>query len=260
MKISTINLVYFSATYSTRNIMRIIGRRINGYVSEYDITKENPQIELKCKEEDLLLIGVPVYAGRIPPIAKEALNKLKGNNTPAIIVCVYGNRDYDDALLELKNEMESRGFKIVSAAAFIAQHSIFPMVGKDRPDNRDILKIKAFADRTADLLRFSTDIISLPEIDVPGNFPYKEPGKIPVKPKGNKKCDKCGICVKLCPVQAIPAEYPNKTEKKTCISCGRCVVVCPQEARSFGGLMYKLGGKKFFKANSERKEPDVFFI
>lgn len=37
--------------------------------------------------------------------------------TPAIAVCVYGNRDYDDALIELKDAIEANGFKTVAAAA-----------------------------------------------------------------------------------------------------------------------------------------------
>ena len=49
----------------------------------------------------LSIIGVPVYGGRVPVEAISRLQRLKANNTPAVIVVVYGNRDYNDAILEL---------------------------------------------------------------------------------------------------------------------------------------------------------------
>lgn len=256
---STIKLVYFSATYTTRKIVRIIAEQIGKEKTEYDITQTSSDEDITFGKDDLLIVGMPVYAGRIPAKASDALAKFKGNNTPAIAVAVYGNRDYDDALLELKDLVEGNGFKVISAGAFIAQHAIFPLVGANRPDESDLLKIRLFADESMERLNAITDISSCPDVKVKGNNPYKIPGKIPLTPKGNRKCDKCGICVKLCPTRAIPKDSPRKTEKALCISCGRCIVVCPQKARHFGGLLYKIAGAKFVKANVERKEPECFY-
>jgi len=252
-----INLVYFSATYTTKKIIKMIAGYMGDIANEYDITQSAPDDDIPFSEDSLLIVGMPVYAGRIPAKTIEALNRFKGNGTPAILVCVYGNRDYDDALLELKDTVEPNGFRVISAGVFIAQHSIFPKVGEARPDAKDIDVIKDFADKSADILSSAT-VKSMPDISVKGNRPYKIPGKIPLKPKGNKHCDDCGTCVKLCPVFAIDENNPRKTNKKICISCGRCIVVCPQKARSFGGLLYKIAGSGFVKANSARKEPEFF--
>lgn len=259
MKVSNINLVYFSATYTTRKVVRVIAGVMNSEVAEYDITQKTPDSEIVSGDEDLLIVGMPVYAGRIPAQAASALKKFKGNKTPALIVCVYGNRDYDDALLELKDIVTENGFKVVAAGAFIAQHSIFPLVGAKRPDDQDIAFIKTFADKCKERLDSITDTDSLPDIQVKGNKPYKVPGNIPLKPKGNRKCDACGTCVKLCPTQAISADSPRKTDKGACISCGRCIVVCPQKARHFGGILYKIASRKFVKAHVARKEGDISF-
>lgn len=259
MNISDIYLTYFSATYSTRKVLRTIAQQISENITEYDITQSAPETEVVLEEDDLLIVGMPVYAGRIPLKAAEVLGRFKGKGGPAIIICVYGNRDYDDALLELKDITESNGFKVISAGVFIAQHSIFPKVGTDRPDEGDLELIKDFADKSAGLLRSVTDLDTLPDLYVKGNVPYKIPGNIPLKPKGNKHCNECGTCVKLCPVYAIHEDTPRKTDKEKCISCGRCIVVCPQKARSFNGLLYKIAGNKFVKANSARKEPETFF-
>lgn len=259
MTISNVNAVYFSATYTTRKVVRTIAGQQQGKVSEYDITQKALEEDIILDQNDLLIVGMPVYAGRIPTNAVSDLNKFKGNNTPVIIVCVYGNRDYDDALLEMKDIVTANGFKVISAGAFIACHSIFPAVGEGRPDDLDISLIREFANKSVERLATIEDISALPDIVVKGNRPYKVPGPIPLKPKGNKKCDECGTCVRLCPVSAIPENAPRKTDKDKCISCGRCIVVCPQDARHYGGILYKLVKRKFVKANSTRKEPEMIF-
>lgn len=259
MKTENINLVYFSATNTTQHIVRQIASHMEGGKKEYNITLSIPETEVMISNSDLLVVGMPVYSGRIPAIALPALNKFKGNGTPAIIVCIYGNRDYDDALLELKDAVESNGFKVVSAGAFIAQHSIFPQVGKNRPDKKDLESIAEFAQKSKQIIDSIADINSLPEIMPKGGRPYKVPGKLPLQPTGNRKCTSCGVCAKQCPTQAIAAETPRKTDKKQCIACGRCIAVCPADARNFGGLLYKITGKKFVKVYSARKEPEFYF-
>lgn len=260
MEISNVNLVYFSAGYTTRKIMRQIAAQISIKTIEHDITMASAvEEDVVLNNDDLLVVGVPVYAGRIPAESRHNLSKFKGNSTPAVIVCVYGNRDYDDALLELKDTVESNGFVVVSAASFIARHAIFPEVGASRPDDRDIELIKDFAGRSMEIVRLNVGIENLPAMEVKGNKPYKVPGKIPLNPTGSSRCSECGTCVSLCPVQAIAADTPRKTDKEKCIACGRCIIVCPSKARHFGGIVYKIAQRKFVKAYSARKEPEMIF-
>lgn len=257
MKIGNINFVYFSATNTTQRIVKHIAEQMQGHKKEYNITRTTPETDIVMDSSDLLIVGIPVYAGRIPTVALPALTRFKGNGTPAIIVCVYGNRDYDDALLELKDVVEANGFKIISAAAFIAQHSIFPKVGHNRPDEKDLETIKEFANKSIAIITATTDISLLPEIMPKGNHPYKIPGNIPLHPKGNKQCTECGVCVKQCPTQAITPEMPRKTDKSKCISCGRCITVCPANVRHFSGLIHKIAGTMFFRSYSKRKESTI---
>lgn len=260
MEADKVNLVYFSATYSTRKVMRLIAKEFNSVqVEEYDITQNIPAESVVIGSNQLLIAGVPVYAGRVPQTAVEALKKFKGTDTPAIVVCVYGNRHYDDALLEMKDIFHSNGFKVISAGAFVAMHSIFPEVAANRPDKDDEETICAFARKSMTMLEMVRDVGTIPDILIKGNYPYKQPGKIPLHPKGNRKCNDCGTCVKLCPVQAITKENPRKTDAKKCISCARCIVVCPQHSRHFGKIIYKVASGKFVKANSIRKESEIIY-
>ena len=111
--------------FSTKRIVREIASQFQKPVIEYDITSDVLKDDVSLGSDgDLLIVGVPSYAGRVPEMAVRSLRRFLGNNTPAIIVSAYGNRAYDDTLIELKDLMESHGFKLLSAAAVIAQHSI----------------------------------------------------------------------------------------------------------------------------------------
>lgn len=252
-------LLYFSATYTTKKIVKHIANSISTTVTEYDITNTpiNSDINLS-NTNDLLIVGMPVYAGRIPSESVESLKKVKSkSNTPAILVCVYGNREYDDALIEMKDIVTENGFKPLSAAAFIAQHSIFPKVATNRPDSADWEIIDKYITANRELLVKLSDNSTIPELNVKGNRPYKIPGKIPITPSGDKRCKDCKLCVQLCPVGAISAENPRHTDSKRCIHCGRCIVVCTENARNFHSILYKIASWKFTKANSVRKEPEI---
>ena len=251
MKVTTI---YFSATYTTKRVVEAVAANLSNEVTAYDITNDTSTDEVAISADELVIVGVPVYAGRVPAIAAERLRRFRGDNTPAIVVAVYGNRHYDDTVLELHDIMTEQGFRTVSAGAFIAQHSIFPKVGKARPDAEDISDIKAFAEKSAALVAKKFG-----EILLPGNRPYKVPGGIPIWPTASKKCTACGACARLCPTGAIDPASPKGVDKTKCIKCGRCIVVCPAKARRFYGIKYSLAAARFNSAFVARRANEMWF-
>lgn len=117
MKVTTL---YFSATYTTKRVVEAVAAGISDEVVTYDITNDTNTATVVVPHDEVLVVGVPVYAGRVPAMAVERLQRFKGNGTPAVVVAVYGNRHYDDAVLELHDIMTSCGFRTVAAGAFIA--------------------------------------------------------------------------------------------------------------------------------------------
>lgn len=260
MDMARIHAVYFSATFTTRRVVAEAARRLGAESVEYDITMMAPKAPVKLGPQDLLLVGVPVYAGRVPATAAERLALFSGEGTPAVLICVYGNRDYDDALAELQDIVEARGFVPVSAAAFIARHSIFSHVAADRPDAVDMAKVGEFCERTAASLSSRGDLSAAPRLHVAGNRPYKPLKCIPLHPSGGRACDGCGACVRSCPAGAIEESRPRRTDGEKCISCGRCVAVCPRGARRFDGVLYRVVRRKFEKEYARRREPEMFYL
>lgn len=251
MKITTI---YFSATYTTKRVVEAVAKNLSDEVTAFDITNEASTDAVAIPADELVVVGMPVYAGRVPAMAAERLRRFRGDNTPAVVVTVYGNRHYDDAVLELHDLMTEQGFRTISAAAFIAQHSIFPKVGKARPDAEDMSDIKLFAEKSAAMVAKGFGKISLP-----GNRPYKVPGGIPIYPTASKKCTACGACARLCPTGAIDPTSPKGVDKTKCIKCGRCIVVCPTKARRFYGIKYSLAAARFNSAFAARRANEMWF-
>ncbi len=257
MEISKIYAVYFSATGSTKKIVVEVAQGLGGDCCEVDITARCPKRPVRLSGSDLLVVGVPVYGGRVPQEAVAGLNAIKGERTPAVIVCVYGNRDYDDALLELDDMVRANGFVTVAAAACIAEHSIFRNIAAGRPDGEDRKKMADFLSQVRQKL---SGLESIPDIRLPlkGNRPYKPLGSIPIHPSADRHCKGCGLCARQCPVQAIPATDPRHTDKTKCIACGRCIATCPQKARRFRGLLYRIAGWKMNRLCSVRREPEFY--
>ena len=161
---------------------------------------------------------------------------LKGPRRWAIAVAVYGNRDYDDALLELKNMLEEQAFWLSVQQQW--SRSI-------RSLQRSLQGARMRGSRKLDL--FSAERIErlqsgnpdeLKELQVKGNKPYREISNVPMKPSADTTCTSCGLCARLCPVHAIDPANPRKTDQTRCISCTACIAACPQGARHFPKLMF----------------------
>lgn len=251
-----IDSVIFSPSGTSAKIAGILAGFLGDKTATYDLTVRNTDLSLLGNKERLAIFTVPVYAGRVPSVATERLKQACGNGQKVVAVVVYGNRDYDDALAELCDILESRNFEVIAAGAFIAQHCIFPKVAAGRPDAGDIDKISEFAD----LVRQKNgNGASLDIKTVKGNKPYKKAASVPLHPAADKKhCNRCGICARNCPTEAIDNTDPTKTDSARCITCCRCINICPQSARSLGGLLYRVAGWKFVRDNSRRLEPEWF--
>ncbi len=262
MMIKKINLIYFSPTKTTYKIVNAIAKGVGSEnVNSINITTEYPENTVLISKEELTIFGAPVYGGRIPPDAVKRFKKISSQNSPAVIVAVYGNRHYDDALLELNDLVSELGFKIIAAGAFIGEHSFSINgvdVAKNRPDKRDIAMAYDFGKNLNKKLS-SKNNIELQEI--PGNYPYKKrnnnpPEKAPETDYDN--CNLCQTCIEVCPTQAISLNKYIQTNTEQCIWCCACIKSCPQNARIMTYDAIENIQKWLFENCQARKEPEMF--
>lgn len=244
---------HFSPTGTTVKVARAITQGSSCSVREVDLS--TPAAQAAVGPDEILLAAVPVFGGRVPAVALERLSALKGNGQPAVAVAVYGNRAYDDALLELKDALESNGFQVAAAGAFVAEHSIVRSIAAGRPDAYDLETARDFGAR---VMRKLADG-ELAPVQVPGDPAYREKtGKASPHPAAGEACVSCGTCAKSCPVGAIPLKTPAETDGSKCINCTRCISVCPQNARSLPDAMLAAVEGMLKKAASEPKQPELF--
>lgn len=212
--------VYFSPTSNTKKVVEAMCYHLDEYAKMLDITCQKNNMTFN--ESDFVVIGAPVYGGRIPGVSKERLMEFVGNNTPCVIVVTYGNRHYDDALVELSDLVKDCGFVVYGACAVIGRHT-YGEIQVDRPNKKDISEIIGFID---EIYKRNKPIYC----ELPGNHhdDVKE-NKGRFHPFTNEHCVGCQICVKNCPVNAILDDCKSISDK--CISCFRCIRNCPFEAK-----------------------------
>ena len=251
-----LNLMYFSPTNTTEKIIKNIAEGISSEYIDYNITLiKNRKEKIILEKDDLLILGIPVYGGRIPTILEEYLKSIKGNGSRLFIMAVYGNRHYDDAILELKDIFTENGFEVVGAAAFIGEHSFTKKVAENRPDKADLSKALELGKNILDKISNSSEF----NPHIPGNNPYKaRKSGMTYAPSTNNLCTNCGICASSCPVEAINFEDCTIVDQEKCIHCASCIKKCPVEAKYFDSE-YIANIVNFLEENcSDRKEPEIF--
>lgn len=248
MKISCVKAVYYSATGSTERVVLGIAERIAEALGvpmeRYDFSLPENRGEIKTYGADQLVVfGTPVYAGRIPnkmlPVVQ---NNFQGEDALAIPVVTFGNRNFDNGLIELRNELENHGFHTIAGAGVACEHVFSGKLAAGRPDEADWEKLSAFAREVANKITGLTEIPA--PVEVRGDDPvgpYYTPlgtdGKpavfLKAKPKTKEElCDHCGICAKVCPMGSISAENPLEVTG-ICIKCQACIKKCPTQAKYF---------------------------
>lgn len=265
-----INLMYFSPTATTKTVVEEMGKILVGMKGlergiTIDFTLPKPRESAQnFQSNDILVIGVPVYAGRVPNVLLQYINTIKGDNSLAIPIVLYGNRHYDDALLELNDILTKNGFAVIAGGAFIGEHSFSYTLAKERPDSTDLAIVKEFAHKV--YTKIESNHYTTAKVN--GNRPYRpyykpknEEDKAvdirKVDPKTDHTCIDCKICSEVCPMGSIPYNDVKAIEG-ICIKCGACIKLCPTQSKYFDDPDYLRHKRELEEQFQKRREPEVF--
>lgn len=244
----------FSPTGTSAKILKGIVKGISDVTSfpfvHSDLTFVSPDEE-RFESDDIVIVSAPVYGGKISPLVKQRLAGVIGNGARCVVVAVYGNRAFEQALVDMAGFMTDHGFRVCGGGAFIGEHSYSTVetpIAMGRPDAQDM----------ADALDFGLEIgrrileNRLEEVDLTSL--HDEPS--PVESLTNFRnfvldyqqrrmeapvnylpevdaalCNDCGSCAEVCPTGAI-SDDSHAVDAAKCIKCCACVKQCPQQARS----------------------------
>lgn len=254
MQIKKVQAVWFSATGTTEKVVNTLAKDIADklgvpYESRSFNSPASRKQEMNFTADELVVLGVPVYAGRVPNlILPYVQGSIKAEGALAVPVVLYGNRNFDDGLMELRNVMRDNGFKPIAAGAFVGEHSFSTTLGAGRPDADDMALCAKLAELTVERVNAGvTELVAVEGCDPirPYYTPRDRNGEpirdfLKAKPETDMdKCIKCGLCARLCPMGSIDAEDFSNVAGK-CIKCCACVKKCPTGAKYFDheGYLY----------------------
>lgn len=249
-----IELYYFSPTGGTRKIGEIFAEAMAEKVKLTDLGETKAPVETpECE----VVVAAPVFGGRIPAIVSERLGAVRGDGKKAVTLAVYGNRAYEDALLELNDVMEASGFQVIASGSFVAQHSIVPKVGAGRPDEKDMEELREFAEKVLDKLEAGEG----GRVQVPGNRPYKQGMQVSATPISTDSCVLCGKCETACPTNAVCiTNGAVQTQLEKCMLCMACTAVCPEHARILPEPLQEGTNQKLAPLLDVRNGNEVFLL
>lgn len=267
MNINNVKLVYYSPTSTTRKVLLSIAAGLGiDMPDQIDLTLPHAEIAVPGKlNDDLVVFGLPVYEGRAAGIALERMQPITADGTPAVVVVVYGNRDFEDALLELNDAVRKLGFQPIAAGAFVGEHSFANAerpLANGRPDAEDLKAASEFGAQIASKLAGLESLGDTALITPPGNRPYIDRDRSALADRAATTrvdvCSLCGECALVCPVGAITVAEAVETDNMACTLCNACVKSCTTGARVVDDPMINKIANWVSRNYQDRRSPQTF--
>ena len=191
-----------------------------------------------------------------------------------MVVVVYGNRNFKRAAVQLSDFLRERGFLTVAAAAFVGEHSYSTEqspIAVGRPLVEDANDAHRFGQLVKQKLAegvTSVDVATLQCPDsgeanvkafvefVKGYQASQAANPVKLLPITDEdKCVMCGVCVDVCPMEAINREDVSQVDPALCIKCCACVKECPKEAKTLNSPFAPMLSKHY-----SLPKPNVWII
>jgi ferredoxin len=265
---------YLSPNGSTRDVAQALAGQLsqNGAsVSPADLSDPGERralMDAMCGDDPVcLLIGSPVYRSlAVPPVMAFIDTLPETEHAWAVPFVTYGKACSGVALWQMAMALQDKGFQIAAAAKVVAVHSLMWQSehpeAEGRPNADDLQQVRRLADLL--LSQFST---GTPTALVPDALDYQpealaaecksaigQPWMNIPKTVDGDACTACGICVDVCPADAI-ALNPGPEFGSDCFDCFNCIRLCPEDAIALAVSLADLEVKIRSRVESINEQP-----
>ena len=239
-------IVYFSQGGTTARVAETIASGMQ--LEEYNVDMCNIKNELppEIRGYDVLGIGSPVYWYRPPFNVMDYLNRLPElNGLPVFVFVLYGTYRGDTGttlrrLLARKGAREVGYFSCRGDDAFLGYLKMGYLFSPGHPLEVELTKARDFGQTLGSNVAGKQYV--KPEEDQPPAAVYQLERFLANRwmcqnifsrffTADAKKCNRCGICIKLCPTRNVTegkGGYPQWG--RNCLACFTCELKCPKDA------------------------------
>ncbi len=196
----------------------------------------------------------PVYAWALPKIVYDFIEKIDLSNTKYIFaVTTMGgfSKQYVapllNKLLKPKNKELDAAYNLrIFSNNIWGSKRINPLPSKEKGEKRiknALLKLEKIAEIIRNNQKSKARKVSFYPMKGSYNSFMKEVNTMDEKYYTDEKCDGCGICQKICPVDNIKLVNEKPEWQHKCQMCTGCLHYCPQKAIQWGE--YTLGRERY---------------
>lgn len=240
-------IAYFSPGGTTERIAGEVERGLKAGRYSVDLVKITGSNTADISGYDAVGIGFPVYVYRVPFAVTDFIKRLPALNGKPFFVfmlcgSIPGKSGTDARKMLLKKGGREIGFtKYKGYVRFYGYLKKGYLFSPDNPSKEELKDAYNFGRGLVPYIK-DAESYNPPPYDPGPMLLYRLERFLTIRPfvkyfyrffyfVNKKKCSKCNICVKNCPVQCITLSekgYPRFGS--SCISCWYCETMCPAEA------------------------------
>lgn len=233
-------IFYFSGTGNSLKAARMIGEKLQGGLT--------PLVNMAGdrRPEGTAGFVVPVYHFDIPRAVKEAINGLDLSGVDYLFAVVTAGGNAGNALCSLNSLCKNKGKALDYGMEIALGDNSIAAATKPGLIEERFNRLESLTDQVAEAVKNRK--FNMQEIHE--NFIWRLHGcltgfyldrvcRIGDKMASGEQCSRCGLCVKVCPVNNIQIAENNVEWGNRCADCFACIHWCPRKAISFGKLNLK---------------------
>jgi ferredoxin/flavodoxin len=238
----SVKIFYYSGTGNALWATRTIAKELDTTDICSIVSKQNPPDKI---EADSVGFIFPVYIWGVPVPVIQFIESIISNLSSKYVfaVAVHGGQ-VASTLLQIEKILQKHGIVLSIGAEIRTPSNYIPWGGPEPEDKQK----QFFEEGRKKLTRIATSVKAKKNLSVEkgvlwqrilfsGLFNPLSVSHIPTMDKpfwSDDKCNKCGICGKVCPAENVSFTAGKPQWNGKCHQCFACLQWCPQQAIQYG--------------------------